>query len=238
MKNLLALLLLSLSFIACEEQLSAPLLLEKSIQYHDPNGNWASSDILLNFEQERPDTNVRDVIHVHINNNNGNFEVTKRIDSGMMVRGVQDGNCIQKINGEAPSEELAEKHRLTCERSFMYKDYYTYLYGLPMKLKDPGTIIDPEIQNLNFQGKEYHAIRVTYEEEVGDDIWYFYFDKETYAMTAYKFYHEEAKNDGEYITLEGEETVNGIRIPKTRAWYYNSDDKHLGTDYLMSGQNF
>ncbi len=237
MKNLL-LPLLCMSFLACQEELTAPLLLEKSIQYHDPNGNWEQSDILFSFEQERQDTNIREAIHVHINNKNGNFEVTKMVKEGIMIRGMKDGKCIQNINGIQPPEDMVERYRLTCERSEMYKNYYTYLYGLPMKLKDPGTIIDEKIHNLSFQGKDYYALRVTYDADVGDDIWYFYFDKDTYAMSAYKFYHDESKNDGEYITLEGEETVNGIRIPKNRAWYYNSDGKHLGTDYLMSTKAF
>ncbi|MDG1661471.1 MAG: DUF6503 family protein, partial [Winogradskyella sp.] len=29
-----------------------------------------------------------------------------------------------------------------------------------------------------------------------------------------------------------EETVSGIKMPKIRAWYYNKDDKYLGTDTL------
>jgi len=54
-------------------------------------------------------------------------------------------------------------------------------------------------------------------------------------LIGYRFYHEEAKNDGEYITLEGEESVQGIKIPKNRHWYYNKDDKFLGADFLVRG---
>jgi hypothetical protein len=39
-------------------------------------------------------------------------------------------------------------------------------------------------------------------------------------------------NDGEYIILENELMIGGIKMPKDRAWYYNKDDKYLGTDYL------
>ncbi len=39
-------------------------------------------------------------------------------------------------------------------------------------------------------------------------------------------------DSGEYILLTDEETVNGIKMPKIRAWYYNKDDKYLGTDTL------
>jgi hypothetical protein len=113
------------------------------------------------------------------------------------------------------------------------RDYYGYLYGLPMKLKDKGTQIEDKIKRVKFQGKEYLSIKVTYEAKVGKDTWYFYFNPATYALEGYRFYHDESKNDGEYITLEGLETVQGIKIPKTRAWYVNKDDKFLGKDILL-----
>jgi hypothetical protein len=120
----------------------------------------------------------------------------------------------------------------------MYKNYYTYLYGLPMKLKDSGTIIDQQTSRKTFKGKEYLVLKASYEKEVGEDIWYFYFDPESYAMEVYQFFHDESKNDGEYILLTGEEEVSGIKMPKTRAWYYNKDEKYLGTDVLTKASSF
>ena len=56
--------------------------------------------------------------------------------------------------------------------------------------------------------------------------------KNTYKLRQYQFFHDETKNDGEYIVLENEIEVYGIKMPKDRAWYYNQQDKYLGTDYL------
>jgi hypothetical protein len=53
-------------------------------------------------------------------------------------------------------------------------------------------------------------------------------------MEVYQFFHDESKNDGEYILLTGEETINNIKMPKVRAWYYNKDQGYLGTDILSS----
>ncbi len=114
----------------------------------------------------------------------------------------------------------------------MYKNYYTYLYGLPMKLKDPGTIIDDKVERKVFHGKEYLVLKVTYTEDVGKDIWYFYFNPKTYAMEVYQFFHDEAENDGEYILLTEEKSINDIIMPKNRAWYTNKENKLLGTDIL------
>ena len=137
------------------------------------------------------------------------------------------------FNGETNiSEAVAKENDLSCERANLYKNYYTYLYGLPMKLNDEGTQIDPKVTKKTFKGKEYLVLKVTYAETVGKDTWYFYFDPKTYAMEIYQFFKEEAKNDGEYILLTEEVIVNDIKMPKKRAWYYNKDNGYLGTDIL------
>jgi len=76
-------------------------------------------------------------------------------------------------------------------------------------------------------------IKVTYDPSVGKDIWYFYFDPTTYALRGYRFYHDEAKNDGEYILIDGEVTINGVKFPKNRAWYTHKEGKYLGNDDLL-----
>ena len=57
-------------------------------------------------------------------------------------------------------------------------------------------------------------------------------------MEVYQFYHEEEKNDGEFILLSGLDTVNGVKMPKKRSWYYNKGEKYLGTDFLSDGQRY
>ena len=53
-------------------------------------------------------------------------------------------------------------------------------------------------------------------------------------MEVYQFFHDESKNDGEYILLSGEEFINDIKMSKVRAWFYNKDQGYLGTDILSS----
>jgi len=208
-------------------------LLEKSIQYHDPQGNWAKFNSSLTLASERPNgpTSMR---YVTINNTNGGFIMKTNRDSLKLEQGIANDSCYAKINGEMASDTAEiKKYRLHAKRTRLMRDYFGYLYGLPMKLKDQGTIIEDKVNKVAFQGKEYLSIKVTYEANVGKDIWYFYFDSATYALSGYRFYHKEEENDGEYITLEGLETIQGIKIPKKRTWYYNKDDKLLGADILQ-----
>lgn len=229
---LFPLLSLLIGFQSIGQELTGEQLLEKAIAYHDPNGSWSSFSGNFLVTMSTPDGKER-VSDITINLPKEFFQVNSTKDGVSISQTVNKEECQLLLNGDSDiSEEDQEKHRLTCERASMYKNYYTYLYGLPMKLKDPGTIIDPKTQKKTFKGKEYLVLKATYEKEVGGDIWYFYFDPETYAMEVYQFFRDESIPDGEYILLTEEEEISGIKMPSNRAWYYNKDDKYLGTDVL------
>ena len=224
---------LSCIFIGNSQDLSPQQILDKSISYHDPNGLWGSFEGSFNVRMETPDRPDR-LSEITMDQNEGRFRLHVRQGKDEKTYELLGQNCTLHLNGrENFSEADAKTHRLTCESAKMYRDYYSYLYGLPMKLRDPGTRISPEAEKRTFQGKEYWVLEVNYDPEVGKDLWYFYFDPESFAMEAYQFYHDKAKNDGEYIMLEGEFLLNEMRLPKTRSWYTNREAKHLGTDILQ-----
>ena len=232
MKNVLLIFLFSVSITTFSQEITGDELLEKSIQFHDPNNNWATFKGALFITMETPKNSERKS-KININLPEQYFSVEAIGDTIVTEYTIQKGVCNVSINGdENPSEEIKKKYSLSCERANMYKDYYTYLYGLPMKLKDKGTIIHQKIIKKKFKGKEYLVLKATYNKEVGKDTWYFYFNPNTFAMEVYQFFKEESKNDGEYILLSGLETINEIKMPKIRAWYFNKDNGYLGTDIL------
>jgi len=231
-KYLLIFLVFSGLAIGKAQELTGPQLLQKTIAYHDPNGLWEVFQGKLFITMSIPDGKER-LSEVEINLPGEYFKLTSTKDDVIIEQVLNKEECILKLNGSTTiSEEDKKSHKLTCERANLMKNYYTYLYGLPMKLKDQGTLIDPKVYQKTFKGKMYKVLKVTYKESVGNDTWYFYFDPETYAMEVYQFYHDEEKNDGEYIILNGLQEINGIKMPKIRAWYYNKDDSYLGTDTL------
>lgn len=233
MRYFFLVLLAHFSLTCFAQNLTGSQLLENAISYHDPNNTWPSFKGRLDITMSTPDGKER-MSNIILNLPKQYFQVTSSKEGIELKQTLNKGECELMLNGStAISEEDRKKHRLTCERTNMYKNYYTYLYGLPMKLQDPGTIIDPKTEKKTFKNKEYLVLKATYEKEVGEDVWYFYFDPNTYVMEVYQFFHDESKNDGEYIILTGEEEVSGIKMPKTRAWFYNKDDKYLGTDVLV-----
>ncbi len=221
-----------LSVPAAAELPPADELLDRAIAYHDPEGLFLSQTHQLSFLETRPGGPDRET-EARIDVAGGRFEIVRRGEAE--VAGViGDGRCVMTLDGRSEvSEEEREKYRLGCDRLELLRDYYTYLWGLPMKLRDPGTRLGP-VTETRFADREVLGLRVTYDPEVGGDVWYFYFDPESFALTGYRFYHDEAKGDGEYIVLDGELEASRMRLPKRRAWYTHQGDRHLGTDTLTT----
>jgi hypothetical protein len=231
MKDFILLLVLLTTFPCLSQDLTGNQLLEKAIQYHDPFGNWESFKGTLFVTMESPKSSNRES-EIKIDLANQFFSVkTKTVGDTSEYVITKDSLQIIFNGDKKPSKEILKKHKLSKERAILYQNYYTYLYGLPMKLKDQGTIIHDTIERKKFQQKEYLVLKVTYNKEVGKDTWYFYFNPKTYAMEVYQFFKDK-KDSGEYILLSEEESINNIKMPKNRAWYYNKDNGYLGTDVL------
>ena len=230
---------LALFIIPCSlsaQNLTGDELLERAIAYHDPNGNWARFNETLLITSESPNGPSRESV-IKIDRPNEYFYIKSTRDSTTTEYTIQKGDCTIAFNGTTDlSEETLKENRLSCRRANTFRDYYSYLYGLPMKLKDPGTNVVQQVNAQTFKGKRYLVLWVTYDVSVGTDVWTFYFDPYTYAMEIYQFHKGDprrlGKDTGEYIILKDEEVIGGIKMPKTRAWFYNKDDKYLGTDTL------
>ena len=235
MRKILMLLLLSAFLgmpVYAEEAPAASEVLERSIAYHDPDGLWNRSRFRLEIRETRPDGGERKT-RVQFDNSQNAFEILTQREGRVIEGLLADDDCVQTLDGSLEfSDEEREKFRLTCERLQWIRDYYTYLWGLPMKLRDPGTRLDPQATAAEYQEQSVWSIRVTYDEAVGSDTWYFYFDKQTFALVGYRFYHNEADNDGEYILLAGEIESDRLKVPARRSWFTHAEDRHLGDDIL------
>ncbi|WP_179318941.1 DUF6503 family protein [Winogradskyella helgolandensis] len=237
MKSYLATVVFLISISGFSQVISSKALLKNAMDYHDPNGNWTSFNDTFTVVMTTPSAPKRTSI-ISINLPDDYFSVTATKDSVTTTYTLDKGKCQMSYNGKALDSISAKEKNMTCDRATLYKNYYSYLYGLPMKLKDPGTNLSDKVEKRTFKGKTYLVLKVTYDATVGSDVWYFYFNPKTYAMEIYQFFKtdtngKEKSDTGEYIVLTEEALVNGIKMPKARAWYYNKDDKYLGTDTLV-----
>ena len=217
--SLTAIAILVFSLESCDSKLTGSKLIQKSIEYHDPKGQWQELNKVFYFADSRPGKPSRQyTVHIDLPKN-----YFKYINSGE--------NLVYEVNGEdCVSSTAGSKY---CERALMLRNYYGYLWGLPMKLMDPGTEIDKEYIVEDFNGVSSFVVRVPYEK----DIWYFYLHPETYAVMAYKFYKDEEKQIGEIIYLNEEIIVGEMKIPAQRSWYRTENEEFLGTDFLLKTED-
>ncbi len=231
LKTFLTTLLFSCMISGAFAQVTAHELLAKSIEYHDPEGLLEQGEATLQFTEERPNGTDRHTTAV-LNPWAEKFQLITSSDDREITTTLADGQYRYAVDGASPTPEEVKTFKLNPTRSDFMRTYYHYLWYMPMKLNDPGTIIDPGVKRTDFFGRDALQVRVSYDPAVGKDIWYFYFDPKTSALVGYRFYHDEAANDGEYILFEGEATYQSVRIPKSRTWYTHKDDRLLGRDIL------
>lgn len=235
MKKVFILFLMVLSLPQVAQEISASQLLEQSIDFHDPSRKWQNSRMEFIIDMETPNRSSRRS-NIVLDQPNKTFSIDI----------LDGGNLLQYELNRLDSAEISfnflpmqdsimiDSLNLTAQRARFFRDYYSYLYGLPMKLKDEGTLLDSTVYRTQFNGRQVYSLKVNYEEKVGDDTWYFYFNMDTFQLVGYRFFHDESANDGEYIILEDLEIVNGLRIPKNRTWYTNDENELLGKDILVN----
>jgi hypothetical protein len=236
-KKISVTLLCFISFALSAQNMSSKQLLQNAINYHDIDGKWQNFNDTFTVVMTTPNAPKRTSV-ISINLPKEYFSVKATKDTVTTIYTLNKDKCVMTYNGKAIDSTQAKEKKMSCDRASLYKNYYSYLYGLPMKLTDPGTNLGDKAEKKTFKGKDYLVLKATYDETVGSDVWYFYFNPETYAMEIYQFFKtddngKEKPDTGEYILLSEEAEVNGIKMPKVRAWYYNKDDKYLGTDTLV-----
>jgi Family of unknown function (DUF6503) len=232
-RTLLILAVTTLSVSSAASDLSQILLLSQ--RHHDPRDVWFKSVIRLTIEEARTDGTSRTSLVV-LDNPGSAFELKTRRDNRQIVMSVFREKTSASLDGRLDfSKEEAAKYGLTPEGVVRRRNYYAYLYGLPMKLSDPGTITGIPVPIAKYEGRTYRKIRVSYDPKVGGDVWDFFFDAKTNALSGYRFFHDEAKGDGEFITLEGDIACGfGVRLPKSRSWFLHQDRKALGKDTITA----
>jgi len=191
-------------------------ILSKSVDYHDPDLRWPSLNTTLHFQESRPDGGDRTTVIV-LNNTEGFMKINRNDQEIYEIE--NDKASVLKGEGDA-------------DRGMMLRNYYLYLWGLPMKLYDESTPGISLVEDELVDDTSAKVLRVAYDK----DTWYFYLDPLTGRLLQYKFYQDQAETKGELITLEDEISVHGIKIPQKRSWYTLPDMKYLGTDRLVSAE--
>ena len=113
------------------------------------------------------------------------------------------------------------------------KFYYNlmfYFYAMPFVLADDGINYE-EVEALNFEGKDYPGIKVSYESGVGEspeDEYILYYNPETFQMEwlgyTVTYFSKEKSEKWSFIKYAEWQNVNGLQLPKTMTWYKVEDN--------------
>lgn len=184
----------------------------------------------------KPDGTVSRRTVLMADNARGRFDIESRVD-GHVIAATILGDSVERVSLDgktdfSPAE--IERYQLSSEGTLRRRNFFLYLLGLPMKLRDPGTRLEPVAQRMEFQGVSAYELRVTYDGTVGTDRWFFYLDPKTCALLGHRFFHDEAARDGEYTVLSGEIAGQGLRLPRVRKWYTNKDAEWIITHTVES----
>ncbi|WP_418650074.1 hypothetical protein [Tenacibaculum aestuariivivum] len=111
-----------------------------------------------------------------------------------------------------------------------YYNLYFYFYAMPYVLADDG-IIYSETAPLEFEGKKYPGIKISYKSNVGsssDDNYYMYYDAITKKMSWLGYtvtsFNKKSSDKIKLIQYNDWEKVNGFLLPKSLTWYQNDSE--------------
>ena len=205
-------------------------LLGRALAHHDPDAQWLRRPIVLQWVSSQPGNEER-VADLAIDNRRGAFALNMRHRGHHLDYHVEGDELSVKVDGSTEiSPDVREAVSLHREDGLMWRNYFLFLVGLPMKLTDEGASMAPQTESTRFQGEAVQAIHVTYETDDGYPHWAFYFDPVSAALVGARFWRQAPDGDGEYIVMEGEIESGALRMPARRHWYMNADDAFLGTD--------
>lgn len=213
--------------------LDAGIVLGLAIGFHDPEGRWASGRFAFAVEESSADGTMRRS-RLRIDNGERRFELhTERAGRQVEVRVDGDEVVVLADGVLVTDRRTAAALGLDPERAHGLRDTYLYMYGLPMKLHDPGTRLDPVARRTRFEGRDVLELVVTYDPEVGSDAWTFYVDPVDYSLAGCRVERGAGDQPDETLVFEGLAEIEGLRLPRVRHRRASEDGRPLGVDAIV-----
>lgn len=186
--------------------ISAPLAATfKVFEAHGGLENWKKKRT-LSFTL--PKENATEIHTVDLYSRNGKIETTE------MAMGF-DGKDFW----------LADEKESYKGDPIFYHNLMFYFYAMPFVLADDG-IEYGETDDLEYEGKSYPGVRITYKDGVGissKDEYYLHYDPETYQMTWLGYtvtYRTGEKSDNvKWIRYNDWMETEGLKLPNSITWH-------------------
>ena len=210
-----------LLFMSClsrsAESISAETIINNSIRFHDPENNWNSfqGKFLFDSRFHFADSNQESIV------------VTVDVEKNYL----KYHNLFRKVDLDFFSDTcILNSSNGSCDGYRWTKNFYTFIWGLPMKLKDPGISPISKYTVDTFNHKTCYNVAVHYEAE----NFQFYFDTTNYQMMGFSFSKNDKSSKGEIIYLDRLIQFQGIKFPKKKTYWVLPDTIFGGTNEALS----
>ena len=202
-----------------------PETLQRIFEAHGGLGLWKKQRTLTYMipKTENPEIHITDL-----------YSRMDKIETPNYDMGF-DGNRPWLLNKEKAYEGNVE----------FYHNLMFYFYAMPFVLADDGIRYD-EAEALDFEGKSYPGIQITYGADVGTspkDEYYIHYHPETGEMAwlgyTVTYRTGEDSDNIKWIRYDDWGTFNGLKLPNTISWYnYEGRDiKDLRNTVKFEGVN-
>lgn len=212
--------LLLFFFLACNnQQQSDPPLIDinkypaeilKIFSHHGGLGNWHKMKSMY-YEIVKPNGNEKQYIDLK--------DRREKIEASNFTTGY-DGKDIW-IEADTSYKGNA----------VFYHNLMFYFYAMPFVLADDG-IIYTEAEPLDFEGKNYPGIKISYDAGIGispEDEYFVHYDPSTYEMTwlgyTVTYFSKEKSKKVKWIRYDDWKNFNGLLLPNSMTWYNQEEGK-------------
>ncbi|MCO6475229.1 MAG: hypothetical protein J5I94_01340 [Phaeodactylibacter sp.] len=212
--------------------LSAGEVLQRSMQFHDPQGRWPSAALHFIIAEPRVENPGR-LSEVFLNNPGNTFSIKRQYENVSVVRGILQDSCYSLVDSVLVNPQdtaTIRLHRLECERTQGYRAFYKLLNGMPMSLHVPEVQLLPEVAEDSIGGRTALRIAARFNNPIIGEEWFIYFAPDNYQLLGYGYAAEGA---GEILRLDGMVEVSGMKLPRMRHWYNRIDGAYLGSDIYV-----
>ncbi|MCR9103262.1 MAG: DUF6503 family protein [bacterium] len=208
-------------------------VLRQSLQFHDPEERWLTSQFQMVIDEPRTNFPERQST-ILINLPEQTFEVTRDYEGTIVRRGIDAERCYSFVDDQAvdPADSATiQLYRLQCDRTKGYQSFYQLLTGLPMTLFTPEVSLGETVEAVDFGPYACFAVSARLNNPIIGEQWIFYFDRADYQLRGYRAAGEGA---AEYLELDGLVSFNNMQLPRMRHWYNLADTTYLGSDIVIN----
>lgn len=212
MRNQVVLFLLFILFTSCnrsqkEETLEdarseSQIIVDKAISFHGME-NLGDAEFSLNFRD----------MHYTYSLHNGMYEYTRTQTDSIdqeVTDVLKNEGLVRYIDGD--TVQIEEEKRAAYARSV---NSVIYFFRLPYGLND-NAVVKQYQGTTTIKGKEYHEVRVTFEQSGGgedfDDVFLYWFDTEDYSMDYLAYLYHTDGGGMRFREAINQRRVSGVLI--------------------------